>query len=166
MRMPPWPADATMARWLRALPRLAAVLAVTVGAMALAGWALRLPLLTRLAPALPAMVPNTAVAFVLAGAALWLLAPEGASRWPRRVGHGLALLVVLFGVAVLGACLWGWRWCCWTPTGVGATGPRWCWCRCRPRSRSSRCWATSTRSATCTRWRPGPGWRCRPRPPS
>src|SRR5919197_1178350 len=109
MRMPPWPADATMARWLRALPRLAAVLAVTVGAMALAGWALRLPLLTRLAPALPAMVPNTAVAFVRAGAALWVLAPEGASRWPRRVGHGLALLVVLFGVAVLGAYLTGWR---------------------------------------------------------
>src|SRR5919204_3272 len=42
MRMPPWPADATMARWLRALPRLAAVLVVTVGAMALAGWALPL----------------------------------------------------------------------------------------------------------------------------
>src|SRR5919201_621697 len=101
MRMPPWPADATMARWLRALPRLAAVLAVTVGAMALAGWALRLPLLTRLAPALPALVPNNPVAFVLVGLALVLLDAD------RRGGHRPAMVLVPLSASVAFIALLG-----------------------------------------------------------
>jgi PAS domain S-box-containing protein len=82
---------------------------VVVGAVVLAGWGLRLPLLTSVVPSLPAMMPNTAVALVLAGVALWLLGPQQTSRWRRRVGQGLALLVALFGMAVLGQYLAGWQ---------------------------------------------------------
>jgi PAS domain S-box-containing protein len=109
MTVPGWPAEAGMVRALRRVPRLAAVLVVVVGATVLAGWMLRLPLLTRVLPTLPAMMPNTAVAFVLAGVALWLLGPEHPSRWRRRAGQGLALLVAVFGGVVLGEYLAGWR---------------------------------------------------------
>ena len=107
--VPGWRAEAGTARSLRLVPALAAVVVVVVAATVLAGWALRLPLLTRVVPSLPAMMPNTAVAFVLAGVALWLLSPQGASLGRRRVGQGLALLVALFGVVVLGEFLAGWR---------------------------------------------------------
>jgi cytochrome bd-type quinol oxidase subunit 2 len=108
MTVPGWPTGATMARWLRRLPRLAAVLVVTVGAMVLAGWALQLPVLTTMLPSLPAMMPNTAVAFSAAGVALWLLGPQQTSRWRHRAGQGLGLLVALFGLMVLGQYLTGW----------------------------------------------------------
>jgi PAS domain S-box-containing protein len=103
-----WPGDAGLARWVRALPGVAAVLVVVVGAVVVAGWALRLPLLTRMVPWLPAMMPNTAVAFVLSGLSLWLVGPQPASRWRRRAGQGLALVVALAGVVVLGQYLTGW----------------------------------------------------------
>jgi len=98
-----------MARWVRPVPWLAAVLVVVVGAVVLVGWALRLPLLTTVVPSLPAMMPNTAVAFVLAGMALWLLSPQHPSQGHHRVGRGLALLVALFGLVVLGEYLAGWQ---------------------------------------------------------
>jgi PAS domain S-box-containing protein len=104
-----WPAEAGMARWVRPVPWLAAVLVVVVGAVVLAGWALRLPLLTSVVPSLPAMMPNTAVAFLLAGLSLWMVGPQQTSRWRRRAGQGLALLVALFGMVVLGQYLTGWQ---------------------------------------------------------
>jgi len=85
-----WPAQATMVRWLGLLPRLAAVLTGAVGVMVLAGWGLRLPLLTSVVSSLPAMMPNTAVAFVLAGLSLWLVGPQQSARW-RRQQPGRAL---------------------------------------------------------------------------
>jgi PAS domain S-box-containing protein len=98
-----------MARWVRPVPWLAAVLVVVVGVVVLAGWALRLPLLTSVVASLPAMMPNTAVAFLLAGLSLWLVGPQQTSRWRRRAGQGLALLVALFGMVVLGQYLTGWQ---------------------------------------------------------
>jgi PAS domain S-box-containing protein len=98
-----------MARSLRLLPRLAAVLVMTVGATVVAGWALQLRALTTVVPSLPAMMPNAAVAFIAAGAGLWLLGPEQTTRWRHRVGQGLGLLVALFGLVVLGEDLAGWQ---------------------------------------------------------
>jgi PAS domain S-box-containing protein len=97
------------ARTLRWVSPLAAILVVVVGVVVLAGWALRLPLVTTVAPSLPAMMPTTAAAFVLAGAALWLLGPPRASGERRQVGQALAWLVALFGVVVLGEYLADWR---------------------------------------------------------
>jgi len=109
MTAPGWTTTATLARSLRLLPGLAAVLVVAVGAMVVAGWALQLRMLTTVLPSLPAMMPNTAVAFIAAGVALWLLGPEQTSRWRHGAGKGLALLVALFGLVVLGEYLVGWR---------------------------------------------------------
>jgi hypothetical protein len=69
---------------------------------------LPLPVLTTMLPSLPAMMPSTAVAFIAAGVALWLLGPEQAGRRRHRAGQGLALLVALFGLMVLGQYLTGW----------------------------------------------------------
>ena len=109
MTVPGWPTGPGTAWTLQRVPPLAAVLAVVVGMMVLVGWVLQLPLLTRVVPSLPAMMPNTAAAFVLAGTALWLLGPPAAGHWRRRLGQGLALLVALFGGVVLGEYVVGWR---------------------------------------------------------
>jgi PAS domain S-box-containing protein len=102
-------AEARTGRMLRLVAPLAAMLVMVVGVLVLGGWALQLPLLTSVVASLPAMMPNTAVAFLLTGAALWLLGPQHASRWRRRVGQGIALVVALFGGVVLGEYLAGWR---------------------------------------------------------
>jgi PAS domain S-box-containing protein len=94
---------------VRLAPRVAAVVVTATGLVVLTGWTLRWTLLTTVAPGLPAMMPNTATAFALSGVALWLLSPPGAGGWRRRVGSGLGLLVALFGVAVLGEYVTGWR---------------------------------------------------------
>ena len=103
------PAPAMLPRWVRVLPRLTAALTVAVGVLVLAGWGLRLPPLTSVVASLPAMMPTTAVAFVLAGAALWLLAPQHASPGRCWAGRGLALLVALVGLVVVGEYLAGWQ---------------------------------------------------------
>jgi PAS domain S-box-containing protein len=71
-----------------------------IGTLVLIGWAVRSPLLTQIHPDLPAMTPLTAVCFVLAGPALWLLAPPAAGRYRRWLGMTLALVVAGIGVLV------------------------------------------------------------------
>jgi PAS domain S-box-containing protein len=74
--------------WLRRAPRVAGVLAVVGGTLVLAGWAFDLALLKSLAHGASAMKPNTAVACLLAGTALWLTPGRGA----RVAAAGLLLL--------------------------------------------------------------------------
>ena len=64
---------------LAALPVLGSVLAITIGALVLAGWTLEVEVLKRVAPGFVAMNPVTAIGFICAGAAL-ALSREGASR--------------------------------------------------------------------------------------
>jgi PAS domain S-box-containing protein len=109
MIVPRRPAGAGMGRLLQLVPPLTAMLVMVVGLMVLGGWGLRLPPLTSVVAPLPAMMPNTAVAFVLAGAGLWLLGPQHASPGRRRAGRGLGLGVALFGLVVLGEYLAGWQ---------------------------------------------------------
>ncbi len=77
--------------------RPAALVAFLVGAAGFASWALGLPDLGRILPGTVAMVPNTAVAFLLAGAALWLAAGDAAGLRLR------ASRVAALGAAALGA---------------------------------------------------------------
>ncbi len=81
---------------------LASVWAIVLGGLALLGYALDLRILVRPVPGTALMAPPTAVAFIAAGVALWLVAPDPvpASR-RRRAGQVLGLLVALLAVVVL-----------------------------------------------------------------
>jgi len=65
--------------WERRLPRIAACLVGTIACIVLAGWILRIPVLTSVLPDLVSMKPNTALAFLMLSGALFAAA-EG--RWP------------------------------------------------------------------------------------
>src|SRR5690606_40688540 len=66
--------------------QLAALLVLLTGAAVLAGWALDSPPLKRVLPGYVAMVPFTALVFVLAGLSLLLLRPEQPGPVRRSVG--------------------------------------------------------------------------------
>ncbi|HEX5756480.1 MAG TPA: GGDEF domain-containing protein [Arenimonas sp.] len=77
------------------------VLMLLSGTVALTGWALESPALTRLLPASPAMKANTAIGFLLSGLAL-------AQFLRRGTGCGLlSMLVAALGVATLAEYIQG-----------------------------------------------------------
>ena len=82
--------------------RLAGVAVALVGGAVLAGWLFAIEPLTSVLPHLSTMKPTTALAFLLAGAALALLAPRTPDRRARRLARGCAVIVVLVGGLTLG----------------------------------------------------------------
>ncbi len=81
--------------------RLGLILAGSVlatGAIVLTGWVLDVPLLKSAGPGLVTMKPNTAVGFLLAGSALFLL---GAARGKRAQAAGKTLSLVVGALGVL-----------------------------------------------------------------
>ena len=74
--------------------------AIAVGGSVLLAWLLGLGGVKRLFPGLPQMKANTALALIALGASVLLLR-EGQSRLRWSVGHGVALVVSLFGALVL-----------------------------------------------------------------
>jgi PAS domain S-box-containing protein len=87
--------------------RACAVAVAVTGALCLIGYAIGLRHLASLAPGASAVAPNTALLLVLAGTALWLIAPERQQSGPAggtarsRLGHLAGALVALFGLVVL-----------------------------------------------------------------
>jgi len=81
-------------RWFS---NFAAVLAVSIGAVALLGWQFDLPALRSVLPGLVAMNPTTAVGLVLAGLALGRIARAGASSTERKVAAAMAAVVAALG---------------------------------------------------------------------
>lgn len=84
------------------MTRLAAVVGVTVaflGCAVLAAWSFDLPVLKSLHPDWATMKPNTALSFLLAGAALWLLSPVETA--PRRRLAGRLGAVAVSAIALL-----------------------------------------------------------------
>ena len=69
--------------------------------LSLTGFAAGVPILTRLVPGGPVMVPGSAMALLLAATGLWLLVPDPAPAIRQRAGRLLGLLVALYGSAVL-----------------------------------------------------------------
>jgi PAS domain S-box-containing protein len=93
----------------RAAPaRAAATVTALVGLVALAGWVFHVPSLTRVLPGAVEMKANTAVALILCGTALLILADRAAAR-VDRIAKGFALVVVAIGLATLAEYVFGWR---------------------------------------------------------
>jgi diguanylate cyclase (GGDEF)-like protein len=86
---------------------VAAVLTVAVGVAVGLGWIFDVPMLKSVAPGLVAMKANTAVGFVLAGTALWLLHDAHPSRRERRGGALLAGVIVVVALLTLAEYVFG-----------------------------------------------------------
>ncbi|MEQ1911444.1 MAG: hypothetical protein ABMA15_21680 [Vicinamibacterales bacterium] len=89
---------ADVARWLAGA---AALWAMAVGALVLVGWALDIEAFRAVEPGSVAMKANTALCFVLAGAALWALRTPQPTSSARRVAVASAAVVALIGLLTL-----------------------------------------------------------------
>ncbi len=89
------------------ITRAAALAAVLIGGMALAGWSFGIESFPRFLPTFVAMNPLTALTFIAAGMSLWLLRREEPSTTERWWGRFLALGVSLVGLTKLTGLLFG-----------------------------------------------------------
>jgi PAS domain S-box-containing protein len=104
--LPAPPDEPTLAR-MRILVLVCGAAAVLVGATALAGWATGNELLRGFVSGVTVKT-NTAIAILLCGVALLLLAPERPPRWQSALARFLAVVVALIGLATLAEHLLGW----------------------------------------------------------
>lgn len=94
---------------------LAALLAMVVGALVLAGWAFDIAVLKSILPGWVSMKANTAVCFILIGVALWLTARTSATFNPQRsilfprLARVFGLLAGLIGLLTLSEYVFGWN---------------------------------------------------------
>jgi hypothetical protein len=103
------PATSThLVRSLKSFARVASALAVLVGGLVLLGWALDIEVLKSVRPGLTSMVPNTALAFILAGASLGLSLATPSGRGLSYAARACALAVALIGLVSLCEYLFGW----------------------------------------------------------
>ena len=85
----------------RAFSRLAGCVVAALGASVLIGWWADSPLLKSVAPGLVAMNPVTAIAFMVLGAALWLLREQPASSGAHSLARVLAAVAVVTALLCL-----------------------------------------------------------------
>ena len=57
---------------LQLIPAAASALGIGVSCLVLTGWAMNLSALRSVVPGQPQMVPNTAIAFILASVSVWM----------------------------------------------------------------------------------------------
>ncbi|MEO7099393.1 MAG: PAS domain S-box protein [Luteolibacter sp.] len=98
--------SASSERWIASAAGLGTA---GIGAAALVGWAMGIEVLKRVVPWGVAMRPNTALAFVFAGAALWLLERRQRGAANRALATGGALAVLVIGLLSLIDYLLGMR---------------------------------------------------------
>src|SRR5438093_10363744 len=72
-----------------------------IGCLGLVGWTFKIDPLKNVFHGLPSMVPNTAMAFALAGLSLSLQGTETAGRGTRRTAKAFAGIVALIGALTL-----------------------------------------------------------------
>ncbi|HWZ45352.1 MAG TPA: response regulator [Candidatus Saccharimonadales bacterium] len=110
LRLEP-PVDGVTIRRCQTVAGVASGLAVLTGCAALAGWALNIPVLIRIAPGLASMKPNAAAGFILSGLSLWLAGrgPDGGPAWKRTSARALAAVVALLGAGALIEYLLHWN---------------------------------------------------------
>ncbi|MBX3405049.1 MAG: PAS domain-containing protein [Phycisphaeraceae bacterium] len=86
---------------------LAACSVAVLAGLVLVGWVLGIEPLKRVLPGLVAMNPTTAVTFLLAGLALWLLRDETTTKLKRTAGLGAAAVVLAVGLLRLSVLITG-----------------------------------------------------------
>ncbi|MEK6303814.1 MAG: ATP-binding protein [Acidobacteriota bacterium] len=85
----------------RRLPGIASFLVILIGCLTLVGWVVDSATLKSVLPGLRPMVPSGASAFILGGAALWLLSGPAPHRIRAGLGRAFAVLVVLMALTAL-----------------------------------------------------------------
>ena len=93
---------------LRRFSQFASGTAILVGGAVLVGWLFDVTALKSILPIWVTMKANTALAFVLAGVALWMTRPEQTSQNPGHFGQGCAAACGLIGLLTLSEHLFGW----------------------------------------------------------
>src|SRR2546425_1329547 len=101
--------DSRLFSKLKSYSRGASWVAFLFGCLGLAGGTFGIDPLKNVFHSLPHMVPNTAMAFVLAGFSLWLQQAEAAGTATRRTAKAIALTVALVGALTLCEYLWDWN---------------------------------------------------------
>jgi diguanylate cyclase (GGDEF)-like protein/PAS domain S-box-containing protein len=94
---------------LQAWSRYAGAWTIIIGAIVLSGWLLNITSLKTIVPGTTTTKPNTAVAFILAGSAVWLLQATAADRRRVWLWRACASLVGLIGLLTLSEYLFGWN---------------------------------------------------------
>jgi signal transduction histidine kinase len=89
------------------IPQAAGGVGILVSCLVLIGWTFNLMALRSILPGQPQMVPNTALTFILASVALWMLWREKKSQRARAVPWVCALAVIFIGLLTLGEYLTG-----------------------------------------------------------
>ncbi len=93
--------DAGLSARFRTASRAASAALAGLGTLVLIGWALDIDILKSLNPSLVSMKTNTALGFLLTGAALWLEQEPEVSPGRRRTAQILATAVALLGAITL-----------------------------------------------------------------
>jgi len=86
---------------LRAPARLAGVIVFGIGCLGLLRRVLNFQFLEKGAPGLLGLKPNLALGLALSSVALLLLSEKNRLTWPRRLGAGFSLIVLLLGAVTL-----------------------------------------------------------------
>ena len=88
--------------------RVASTAIIIISCLVLAGWVMDIEMLKRIFPGVVAMNPMTALNFILAGAAVWLLQSTSPTLASRRVVHGFACFIAVIGLLRIIALTVGW----------------------------------------------------------
>jgi diguanylate cyclase (GGDEF)-like protein/PAS domain S-box-containing protein len=103
------PSNPPVVSSMKIFARAASAMTILVGSLVLLGWMLDIPTLKSIIPHLATMKANTAMAFVIAGLALWLLLKEPATQLERHIVRVCALVVALLGLLTLCEYSFGWQ---------------------------------------------------------
>jgi len=100
--------DPRLIALFRTISKIAGAITVFAGVIVLFGWIMDITALKSVFSGLVSMKANTALAFVLSGLSLWLMADTAVSRQSLRITQILASAVGLIGLLTLCEYLFGW----------------------------------------------------------
>ncbi len=92
------------------LSKIAAGITMLVGSLVLLGWLLNITLLKTILPGIISIKANTALTFLSAGLALWLLQYKESDSRLKFLRLGCSIFVTLIGLLTLVEYMFGWNW--------------------------------------------------------